>query len=108
MPFIPVRDIDIYYETAGTGPRLLYISGTGGHSYPFHELVDLTPEEMNAVFIAGGRYDGVAPAENLRAIQWQIEGAQLEFIQGGHDFYDHDPMAYRRIGEFLQGKLDDR
>jgi len=264
MPFIPVRDIDIYYETAGTGPRLLYICGTGadlrnkpnifdsaladefeilafdqrglgqssrpdipysmadyardidglldalnwqschvmgisfggmvaqelairypqrinrlvlcctssggigGHSYPFHELVDLTPEEMNAafisisdtrhdnnwqvenpaeyqaildlgnsrnagagepnreigarrqlearidhdtydrlpqinlpVFIAGGSYDGVAPADNLRAIQRQIAGAQLEFFQGGHDFYDHDPGAYRRIAEYL-------
>ena len=30
MPMIPVRDIDIYYEQAGQGPRLLFISGTGG------------------------------------------------------------------------------
>ena len=30
MPFLPVRDIDIYYERRGSGPRLLYISGTGG------------------------------------------------------------------------------
>lgn len=34
MPFTPVRDIDIYYERQGSnlpsGPRLLYISGTGG------------------------------------------------------------------------------
>ena len=29
MPFKQVRDIDIYYEIAGSGPRLLYISGTG-------------------------------------------------------------------------------
>jgi len=30
MPFLPVRDITVYYETHGQGPRLLYISGTGG------------------------------------------------------------------------------
>jgi 3-oxoadipate enol-lactonase len=30
MAFATVRDIDIYYEIEGGGPRLLYISGTGG------------------------------------------------------------------------------
>ena len=30
MPFTPIRDIKIYYERQGSGPRLLYISGTGG------------------------------------------------------------------------------
>ena len=30
MPFIDVRDIQIYYEIHGTGPRLLFINGTGG------------------------------------------------------------------------------
>ena len=30
MPFVSVRDIQMYYEIRGAGPRLLYISGTGG------------------------------------------------------------------------------
>ncbi|MBI5603973.1 MAG: alpha/beta fold hydrolase [Deltaproteobacteria bacterium] len=30
MPFISVRDIQVYYDVQGTGPRLLGISGTGG------------------------------------------------------------------------------
>jgi len=30
MPFIRVRDLNLYYELEGNGPRLLYISGTGG------------------------------------------------------------------------------
>jgi 3-oxoadipate enol-lactonase len=30
VPFVTVGDIDIYYERRGNGPRLLYISGTGG------------------------------------------------------------------------------
>ena len=30
MPRIRVRDIDVYYEIHGSGPRLLYIGGSGG------------------------------------------------------------------------------
>jgi 3-oxoadipate enol-lactonase len=30
MPRIHVRDIDVYYEIHGSGPRLLYIGGSGG------------------------------------------------------------------------------
>ncbi len=30
MPFIQTNDIEIYYETGGQGPRILFISGTGG------------------------------------------------------------------------------
>ena len=30
MPFTTVRNIQMYYEIHGTGPRLLYINGTGG------------------------------------------------------------------------------
>lgn len=30
MPFVTVRDLRMYYEIRGTGPRLLNISGTGG------------------------------------------------------------------------------
>jgi len=30
MPKVKIRDIEIYYESKGKGPRLLYIGGTGG------------------------------------------------------------------------------
>ncbi|MCA1553157.1 MAG: alpha/beta hydrolase [Chloroflexi bacterium] len=30
MPFIQIRDLQMYYERGGSGARLLYISGTGG------------------------------------------------------------------------------
>ncbi|MCZ6853907.1 MAG: alpha/beta fold hydrolase [Gammaproteobacteria bacterium] len=30
MPFVTANNIDIYYELGGRGPRLLFISGTGG------------------------------------------------------------------------------
>lgn len=30
MPFATVRDLRMYYDTRGSGPRVLFISGTGG------------------------------------------------------------------------------
>lgn len=30
MPFVEVGELQVYYEQAGSGPRLLFISGTGG------------------------------------------------------------------------------
>ncbi|MEZ5217824.1 MAG: hypothetical protein R2715_14860 [Ilumatobacteraceae bacterium] len=30
MPFARVREIDVYYEVHGSGPRVVLISGTGG------------------------------------------------------------------------------
>jgi len=30
MPFARVRDLNMYYEIQGSGPQLLFISGTGG------------------------------------------------------------------------------
>ena len=30
MPFVRVGEIEVYFEQAGSGPRLLFISGTGG------------------------------------------------------------------------------
>ena len=30
MPFAKAGGIDIFYERVGSGPRLLFISGTGG------------------------------------------------------------------------------
>ena len=73
-----------------------------------HDTFARLPELKLPVFIAGGVYDGVAPPANLEAINRQIEQSKIQFFQGGHDFYDHDPLAFQRIAEFLQGKLDDR
>jgi 3-oxoadipate enol-lactonase len=30
MPYAPINGLDLYFERAGEGPRLLFISGTGG------------------------------------------------------------------------------
>jgi len=53
------------------------------------------------VLCCGGRYDGIAPVENMRAIQDRIFGARLELFEGGHLFLMQDPKAYEAILEFL-------
>lgn len=40
MPFARLRGIRFYYEQAGTGPRLLFISGTGGDLRQKPNLLD--------------------------------------------------------------------
>ena len=30
MAFVRIRDLNVYYEIHGSGPRLLFIGGTGG------------------------------------------------------------------------------
>jgi 3-oxoadipate enol-lactonase len=43
MPFIKAGDIDIYYERAGAGPRLLFISGSGAD-------LRMKPNQMDGPF----------------------------------------------------------
>jgi 3-oxoadipate enol-lactonase len=49
----------------------------------------------------GGRYDGIAPPENMEAVAGQIPKAELEFFEGGHIFLQQDPAAWERIIHFL-------
>jgi 3-oxoadipate enol-lactonase len=59
------------------------------------------PQLAMPVMVCGGRYDGVAPVANLEAIVLQVPGAKLELFDGGHMFYLQDPLAFKRIGTFL-------
>ena len=51
--------------------------------------------------VAAGRYDGLAPPENSRALAGAIAGARLEIFDGGHPFLLQDPAAWRVVGDFL-------
>lgn len=45
MPFAVVRDLQMYYEIRGTGPRLLCISGTGGDLRRSPPVFDMFPAQ---------------------------------------------------------------
>jgi 3-oxoadipate enol-lactonase len=51
--------------------------------------------------VAGGRYDGLAPATNSEAIASQIPGSELQLYEGGHLFVLQDPRALADVVSFL-------
>jgi len=54
-------------------------------------------------FIAGGRYDGIAPVGNSEWIASHIPRATLQVYDGGHVFFLQDPSALTDVREFLNG-----
>lgn len=68
-----------------------------------HDTYARLPRLQMPVYICGGRYDGIAEPEKLKAIQKQVPGARLDLFEGGHMFYIQDPRAFERIGAFLRG-----
>jgi 3-oxoadipate enol-lactonase len=72
-----------------------------------HDTYDRLPGLRMAVYICGGRYDGIARPANLEAMHKQIPGARLELFEGGHLFYIQDARAFERIGAFLRGEVND-
>ncbi len=66
-----------------------------------HDVWDRLPGLPMPVLVCGGRYDGIAPPENLEAIASRVPDATLEFFEGGHLFLVQDPRANERILQFL-------
>jgi 3-oxoadipate enol-lactonase len=52
--------------------------------------------------VCGGRYDGIAPPENLERLAAAIPGATLEMFEGGHLFLLQDRTAFAAVVSFLQ------
>ncbi len=53
-------------------------------------------------FIGCGRYDGIAPEANSRAMASRIAGADLQVYEGGHAFMAQDRAAFDDVFAFLQ------
>lgn len=67
-----------------------------------HDTYTRLPQLKMPVYICGGRYDGNATPDNLRALKRQIPHATLAFFQGGHGFLNEDPAAWTSVIAFLQ------
>ncbi|TNF82757.1 MAG: alpha/beta fold hydrolase [Gammaproteobacteria bacterium] len=67
-----------------------------------HDTWDRLPHLAVPVFLAGGRYDGIAPVANMEALAARIPGAALRLYEGGHLFLIQDKSAYPHIIQWLR------
>ena len=68
-----------------------------------HDTWDRLGDIRAPTLVCGGRYDGIAPADNSRNLAERIPDATLEFFEGGHGFLLEDRRAFQRIAAFLGG-----
>jgi len=66
-----------------------------------HDVWDRLPAITGPTLVASGRYDGIAPLENGRAIASRITGTEFREYEGGHAFLLQDPSAVRDLMAFL-------
>lgn len=68
-----------------------------------HDVWDRLPRITCPTLVASGRFDGIAPPENGRAIASRITGAELRLYEGGHAFFVQDRRAFPDMRDFLGG-----
>ncbi len=66
-----------------------------------HDVMDRLPHITCPTLVAAGRYDGVAPLANSKAIVSLIPDSELRVYEGGHVFFAQDPRAIPEILDFL-------
>jgi 3-oxoadipate enol-lactonase len=64
------------------------------------------PQIRCPVMVMGGRYDAIAPPDNLKALAGRIPGAQLRFFEGGHLFMLDDNKAHHDMAAFLDADAE--
>jgi 3-oxoadipate enol-lactonase len=66
-----------------------------------HDVWDRLAAITCPTLVACGRYDGIAPLVNGRAIASRIDGAEMRIYEGGHAFVAQDPQSLPEIMGFL-------
>jgi 3-oxoadipate enol-lactonase len=84
-------------EDAGAAARRAQLAARAGH-----DVWDRLGAIACPTLVACGRYDGIAPLANGRAIAARIDGAELRSYEGGHMFMFQDPAAMPELLEFLR------
>jgi 3-oxoadipate enol-lactonase len=65
MPFVTINKIRVYYELQGEGPRLLYISGTGGDLRRKPNMFDWPPAQQFEILTFDQRGMGQTDKPNI-------------------------------------------
>ena len=66
-----------------------------------HNVWDRLPKIGIPVFIAAGKYDGIALPQTQLSLAMQIPGSTLRFFEGGHMFMIQDRTAFPAMVDFL-------
>jgi pimeloyl-ACP methyl ester carboxylesterase len=66
-----------------------------------HDVWDRLGAITCPTLVACGRYDGIAPLVNGRAMASRIDGAEMRIYEGGHAFVGQDPKSLPEIIGFL-------
>ena len=66
-----------------------------------HDTYDRLDKLTMPVLLTGGRYDGIAPPENMRALCDSLPKAELRLYDGGHLFFLQDKRAYPDMIDWL-------
>jgi 3-oxoadipate enol-lactonase len=66
-----------------------------------HDTYDRLHEIQCPTLVCGGKYDGLATPDNLKALAEKLPESELEFFEGGHMFLLQDGKAFPRIVEYL-------
>lgn len=69
-----------------------------------HDTWERLTELDLPVLLAGGRYDGIAPPENMTALAARIRASELRMYEGGHLFLVQDKSAYPDIIQWLSSQ----
>ena len=69
-----------------------------------HDTYERLPTVSCPTLVCGGKYDGLATPESLKALAEKLPGARLAFFEGGHLFLLQDDKAFPEIVRYL---LDD-
>jgi 3-oxoadipate enol-lactonase len=67
-----------------------------------HDTWERLPTIGCPTLVCGGRFDGIAPPENVERLARQIPDAELTLFEGGHQFLWQDRTAYPRIVAFFE------
>jgi 3-oxoadipate enol-lactonase len=67
-----------------------------------HDTWDRLDAIACPTFIGCGRFDGIAPEANSRAMAGRIANAELHVYEGGHAFVAQDGAAFEDLFRFLQ------
>ena len=67
----------------------------------YHDTFDRLHNLTMPVLLTGGRFDGIAPPDNMRAVAEQLPDAELRLYEGGHLFFLQDRQAYPDMVDWL-------